>query len=505
MNILGLKINKGDIDGFLGLFVDNLSVILLIISLNIYVIGMPSEIVYGRILPGAAVGLLLGNIYYTYLANKLTAQGQDVTALPCGISIVFAIAYTMGIIYPISKITGDPVLAWKITIAGTIIGGFICIIGAFIGPILRNFLPKAAMLGALAGIGLVFIAGGGIDDVFSNPIIGIATLAIIIWGYFARGKMIFNMPTGLFALVVGSVLAIVLKQTTIDTSSFGIYMPYPWILDIGFEAFSESFKYLGIIIPVAIINFIGTLNNVESARAVGDEYSVKNVMLADAFATILGACFGCCYPNGVFIGHPAYKRLGAKTSYSLINGIVIALLSVFGMFKFISTIVPISAVTPILIFVGIIMLEIAFVEVEKEYVSAVGISLIPFIPEFAKEQIDSALTAVNVSITPDVIAALHASGINYTGYSLLAYGTILISMYIASAVVFAISRDFKKLFIVCVFAALSTIIGLIHSPVLKLGANPELAFMWLIIAAIALIAKLVAKKETTSHLSNKVV
>lgn len=495
MNIFGLRINKGDIDGFLGLFVDNLSVILLIISLNIYVIGMPSEIVYGRILPGAAIGLLLGNVYYTYLAHKLTIQGQDVTALPCGISIVFAIAYTMGIIYPISQITGDPVLAWKITIAGTIIGGFICIIGAFIGPILRDFLPKAAMLGALAGIGLVFIAGGGIDDVFSNPIIGIATLAIIVWGYFARGKMIFNMPTGLLALIVGSALAIILKQTTIDTSSFGLYMPYPWILKIGFEAFSESFKYLGIIIPVAIINFIGTLNNVESARAVGDDYSVKNIMLADAMATIVGACFGCCYPNGVFIGHPAYKRLGAKTSYSLLNGIVIALLSIFGMLQFISSLVPISAVTPILIFVGIIMLEIAFVEVEKEYVSAVGISLIPFIPEFAKEQIDSALSAVKVNITPEVIASLHSVGLNYTGYSLLAYGTILISMYIASALVFAISRDFRKLSIISLFASLSTVVGLIHSPVLSLGSNPEIACMWFVIASLSFIASLLYKKE----------
>lgn len=496
MNILGFKLGKGDIDGFLGLFVDNLSVILLIISLNIYVVGMPSEIVYGRILPGAAVGLLLGNIYYAYAAMRLNKQGKDVTALPCGISIVFAIAYTMGIIYPISKITGDPVLAWKITIAGTIIGGLICVIGAFIGPWLRDFLPKAAMLGALAGIGLVFIAGGGIDDVFSNPIIGMVTLGIIVWGYFARGKMPFNLPTGLMALIVGAALSLFLGQTKVDTSPFAFYAPYPWIIDIGFSAFSESMKYMGIIIPVAVINFIGTLNNVESARAVGDEYSVKEVMLVDAIATMFGACFGCCYPNGVFIGHPAYKRLGAKTGYSLLNGVVISLLSIFGMFKFISSVVPISAVTPILIFVGIIMLEVAFVEVEKEYIGAVGISLIPFIPEFAKEQIDGALDAVKVSVTPEVIASLHSVGLNYTGYSLLAYGTILISMFVSSAVVFAISREFKKMFIVCMIASVSTFVGLIHSPVLKFGSNIEIAGVWIFVGLVALVASKYVKLES---------
>lgn len=56
-----LRITKGDIDGLLGLLVDNLSVFLLLITLNLYVVGMPAEIVFGRILPGAAVGLLGGN------------------------------------------------------------------------------------------------------------------------------------------------------------------------------------------------------------------------------------------------------------------------------------------------------------------------------------------------------------------------------------------------------------------------------------------------------------
>ncbi len=70
MKVLGLRFSKGDVDGLLGLFVDNLSVFLVLISLNLYVVGMPADIVFGRMLPGAALGLLFGNIYYAYLAKR---------------------------------------------------------------------------------------------------------------------------------------------------------------------------------------------------------------------------------------------------------------------------------------------------------------------------------------------------------------------------------------------------------------------------------------------------
>lgn len=491
---------KGDIDGFLALFVDNISVILLIISLNIYVVGMPSEIVFGRILPGAAVGLLVGNIYYAYIARKMSREGHDVTALPCGISIVFAIAYTMGIIYPISKITGDPVLAWQITIYATIIGGIICIIGAFFGTKLRSFIPKAAMLGALAGIGLIFIAGFGIDDIYSAPLIGLPALAIIIWGYFAGGNLPFKLPTGLLALIVGTIVATLIGANSFVVDNISIHLPYPWIISIGTSAFLQSVGYLSVIIPVAVINFIGTLNNIESASAVGDNFPVKNVMLADAFATIIGACFGCCYPNGVFIGHPAYKRLGAKINYSLLNSIVIAAISIFGLFDFISKAVPMAAVTPILIFVGLIMLEVSFVEVKKEYLLAVGISLVPVIPEAIKESIDMAFNAVNMPITEETIALLQAGGVNYIGFSMLAYGTIINAMILASVTVFLIQRDFKKLTYTCIFASVSSYIGLIHSPSLKLGSNIEIAGLWICFALVGLLMNFKNNKVAESKI-----
>ncbi len=483
-------IQRGDFDGLLGLLVDNLSVFLLLISLNLYVVGMPAHIVFGRIIPGAAIGLLGGNLYYVWMAMKLrkAQRRDDVTALPSGISIVFVLVYTMGILLPVAKITGDPEMAWRIGLAANIIGALICLAGAFIGPWLRKFLPSVSMLGALAGLAVVFIAGAGLKDIYANPIIGLVCLAVIVWGYIAGEKMPFNIPAGVMALVIGAVLAVCMGQTAVSMDHVGIYAPVPWVFRVGVQAFRECGSYLAVIIPLAVINFISTLNNVESAATAGDEYNVREAMVIDAAATALGAVFGCCYPNCVFIGHPGYKRMGARLSYSLMNGVVFSVLALFGLFGLISSVIPTAAVAPILIFIGVVNIEVAFTAVPKRHVPAAAIALLPFVSEFAMEQIDSALNAVGAAAAdPATLAALIQEGLNYPGYQALGYGTILIAMILAALVVFTIERRLLKLAATAFGAAALSAVGLIHSPVLALLPNLQITAAYAAVGVFGLI------------------
>jgi adenine/guanine/hypoxanthine permease len=62
---------RHDIDGFFGLALDNFIQILLIVSLCQGVLGFPASLVYGRILPGVALSLMVGNFYYAWLAYQL--------------------------------------------------------------------------------------------------------------------------------------------------------------------------------------------------------------------------------------------------------------------------------------------------------------------------------------------------------------------------------------------------------------------------------------------------
>ena len=95
---------RGDLDGFFGLFIDNLLQLMLIVSLCPVVCGLPSELVLSRILPGAALSILAGNLFYAWQARRLMeATGRtDVTALPYGINTVSLLAFIFLVMGPIS-------------------------------------------------------------------------------------------------------------------------------------------------------------------------------------------------------------------------------------------------------------------------------------------------------------------------------------------------------------------------------------------------------------------
>src|SRR5262249_29715654 len=86
---------RGDIDGFFGLFIDNLLQLMLIAVLCKVICGFPLELITGRVLPGAAVSLLLGNLFYSWQARELMRKTgrDDVTALPYGINTPSLFAY----------------------------------------------------------------------------------------------------------------------------------------------------------------------------------------------------------------------------------------------------------------------------------------------------------------------------------------------------------------------------------------------------------------------------
>src|SRR6476659_4304600 len=106
---------RGDIDGFFGLFVDNLLQLLLILTLCPLVCGFPADFVIGTVLPGAAISIAVGNFFYAWQARKLAhKEGRDdVTALPFGINTVSLIAFIFLIMAPVYRETNDAQLAWR--------------------------------------------------------------------------------------------------------------------------------------------------------------------------------------------------------------------------------------------------------------------------------------------------------------------------------------------------------------------------------------------------------
>src|SRR5262245_55001409 len=77
----------GDLNAFFGLKFDNLTVLSFLAGVLIFVFKFPADIVYTRMFPGTAFGVLVGDAVYTWMAFRLAGQTGNprVTAMPLGL------------------------------------------------------------------------------------------------------------------------------------------------------------------------------------------------------------------------------------------------------------------------------------------------------------------------------------------------------------------------------------------------------------------------------------
>ena len=136
----------GDVDGFFGLFFSGFPDLLLIVGLA-PVCGFPLSFVASRILPGAAISILAGNLFYAWQARRLARREgrSDVTAIPFGINTPTIFAYVFLIMGPIYTRTHDANLAWHAGIFASMMSGIVQTVGASCTDWLRRNTPRAAL------------------------------------------------------------------------------------------------------------------------------------------------------------------------------------------------------------------------------------------------------------------------------------------------------------------------------------------------------------------------
>jgi len=484
---------SGDIDGFFGLFIDNLVNLIIIATSLIGLFKMPYSLVLGRIIPGCAVGIIAGNIYYTLMARRLARKENrsDVTTLPYGISTPIMFAYLFLVIGPVYWKTNDPALAWKVGVASSFIGGIIEFLGAFIGSYVRKNTPRAALLGTLSGIAITWIAMKPSLGIWENPQIGFIPLSIILIGFVAKITLPKRIPAGFVAIVLGTAIAWITGFRKYDYlasmyKTAGFYLPKFSVFEI-ISGIKYVIPYLVVIIPMGVYNFIETMNNCESASAAGDNYNTKEAMMVDGIGTMIGAIFGGCFPTTVYIGHPGWKRVGARMGYTLLNGTVIFLLALFGLVSIAEAIIPKEVAFVILLYIAIVIGAQAFQSVDKKYAPAVIIAFIPHIANYVKSQIDSVFNVIGTSASAVGYDKLIQSGIHYKGLLYLGKGAIVSGLILGAITCFLIDRKFKKASIYSFFAAILTFFGFIHSEKLGIMMSPLHFYGYILMGVIFLL------------------
>ena len=338
---------RRDLDAFFGLAINNLVDLIIIATVGRTLLHLPDALILGRILPGAGLSLLVGNLYYSRQARQLAqAEGRDdVTAQPFGLNTPTVFLFLYLVMYPVYVRTHDPELAWKVGVAACFLSGVIEAAGAFVGAALQRVTPRAALLATLAGAALAYIALLPTLDLFGRPVVGLVPLAIILLGYFARVRLPLNLPAGLVAVAVGSALAWAtgmmrcrrrsLRRRRASASTCRSRRSAPCS-----PGLPDVLPFLSAVAPLAVMNFMGTLQCVESAAAAGDRFKPFPTMIVNGVATMVGALLGSCFPTTVYIGHPAWKALGARRGYSILNGVVITLVCTTGLMGLVLAIVP---------------------------------------------------------------------------------------------------------------------------------------------------------------------
>ncbi len=172
------------------------------------------------------------------------------------------------------------------------------------------------------------------------------------------------MPVGLAALLVGTAIGWIggyMSVPDVSAAAKNIAIGLPTFqFDLLAQGLSDIGPLLATAIPLGIYNFTEGMTNVESAAAAGDNYNLRSVLLADGVGAIVGSALGSPFPPAVYIGHPGWKAAGGRTTYSLASGIVIALLCFLGLFGLIGALLPMPAIVPILLYIGLLIGAQAF-------------------------------------------------------------------------------------------------------------------------------------------------
>ena len=487
----------GDWNALFGFGTNILLNLLVLTGLLRFVLKMPDDIVFGRILPACGLMLFMSTMYYAWLAYQLAKKTgrNDVTALPSGTSVPHMFVVVFVIMLPIALKTGDPIKGWEAGLTWVFIQSFVLMAGGFVAPWIRKVTPRAALLGTLAGVSIAFISMRPALEMFMTPLIGIICFAIIMVSWLGGVRYFKGIPAGLVAIAVGTLIAwgstafglnyggMSLDKLAGSVSNFGFSIPMP-----AFSHVFAGFEFLGIIlvtaIPFGIYDLVEAIDNVESASAAGDSFPTTRVLTADGIISLIGCLMGNPFILAVYIGHPGWKAIGGRIGYSAATGIMVILLAWFGIISVMMALIPVVAIAPILLYIGMLIGSQAFQETPRSHAPAIILGLVPHVAAWGKLQIDGALGAAGTNVAAVGLDKLGQVGVLYHGLAVIGGGAILGGLVLTSIAVFVIDRAFTKAGIFAAIGAVFTFFGFMHGEAIGFAQSPVVALAYLGVAGV---------------------
>jgi len=467
----------GDINAFFGLTLDNLADLVLAVSLLAAVFDYPVQFALSHFVPGTAVGVVVGDLIFTWMAFRLARRTgrSDITAMPLGLdtpSTFGMVFFVLGPAYMASLAEGmdreaAARHAWHIGMCAIVASGVFKICCSFAANTVRRLVPRAGLLGSLAAIALALITFLPLLEIFDSPLVGLASMGIVLAALTARIPLPARIPGALAALLVGGAIHAIgtsagwipadAAHAAIDPAA--ALWPVEWLAALRLEwleAWSDTMKYLPIVIPFALGTVVGGIDCTESAAAAGDEYDTGTIIAVEGLATILAGACGGVIQTTPYIGHPAYKAMGGRAAYTLGTAVFIGVAGLTGTFAYLYQAIPGPAILPILVFIGLEITAQSFHATPQRHYPAVAIACVPALAALVMIQADKLLAAGAVPTGP---LARELFSIR-----LLSSGFIVTSLLWAGMLAALIDRKLLAAAGWCLAAGACTLFGVIHSP-----------------------------------------
>jgi AGZA family xanthine/uracil permease-like MFS transporter len=207
------------------------------------------------------------------------------------------------------------------------------------------------------------------------------------------------------------------------------------------------------------------------------------VLTADGAVSLIGCLMGNPFINAVYIGHPGWKAMGGGIGYSAATGLMVIVLSWFGIISLMLALIPLVAISPILLYIGMLIGAQAFQTTPTHHAPAIALALTPHLAAWAKTLIDGALGAAGTTAAAVGFDKMAMQGVVYHGLEVMGGGAILSGLVLGAIGVFIVDREFVKASAFALAGAVLTFFGFMHGEAVGFAVTPSVALAYAMVAA----------------------
>lgn len=483
-------LSRGDLDATVAQVGFNLAQMVIPVFLLLPV-GISAAFSVTHLLPGYALGFLIGSLGLVLLAARLANREKraDVTSHVYGNNVPAIIAYTLSIMLPVYLETHDPVRAWQIGAAAVAWTGIIKLAAAPFARVFRRFIPIPAAMTVFGAAMYSYLALILLQRVFDQPLVGLIALAIILTTVLANVPITrWRIPPFLAAWIVPLSVALAIGYVHPTWSGFALQFPFAAAPE-PLRAMSLALPYLSVIAPIAIYQVLQDIASVAGAAAAGDDYDARAVLACDGLGTLVCGLAGSAITPVIYAMHPPYKSIGARISFAFWTPVLFLAVVASGLTLFVAQLFPWPILAAIIAYVSVGVGLATLRRVDAKYWGAVLLGFVLPAGAVVATAVNSALPALHLSsASPAVAAALNRS-IYWSSILGLGNGFLFLVLVVASTIAELIDRRFMRAAAWCLVASVFSWFGLMHSALMRWGAQPLYALGWLAAAAIVYSAR----------------